>query len=275
MAFRSGERIGVGAALLATALAAQQPAAPKFDVVSIHTVPPNPPLMMRDRGFTPVLPGGQYSDPRTGLLSMIAFAYDVKDPSTLLVGLPDWAKKESFVVAAKPAPGFPALSPAENREQVRLMMRAMLADRFHLELHTETREERTYALEVAKGGVKIKEVDPPVPPAKSRPVEAVMSDDHGRMIGNKSTMADLASTLVVFLKRPVADRTGLKGYYDFDVKWSAPETSDGQPHAPGFGVEGVGLLMSALQQQFGLHLTSATGPVQYWVVDHVERPTSN
>jgi uncharacterized protein (TIGR03435 family) len=187
MAYHLGKRTGFGAVLLATALAAQQPAPPKFDVVSIHPVPPNPPLMMRDPGFTPVLPGGQYSDPRTQLLSMIAFAYDVKDPSTQLVGLPDWAKKEIFVVAAKPAPGFPALSPAENREQVRLMMRAMLADRFHLQLHTETREERIYALEAAKGGVKIKEVDPPVPPAKSGPVEAAMSDEHGRMIGKKST----------------------------------------------------------------------------------------
>lgn len=78
--------------------------------------------------------------------------------------------------------------------------------------------------------------------------------------------------LTVFLKRPVVDETGLKGYYDFDVKWSSP---DGDSAAPGLGTEGLGLLMSTLQDRFGLRLSSTTGPVQYWVVDHVELPTVN
>jgi len=249
--------------------------APQFDVVSIHAVPPDSPPMLREWNFTPVLPGGQYSDPRTTLFSMIAFAYEVKNPSTQLVGLPDWAKNTGYVVAAKPAPGFPALPPAENREQVRLMMRAMLADRFHLQLHTETRQDKIYNLEVAKGGFKFKEVDPPESPAKAPPIGAVMGDEHGRIAGTKSTMADFAGMLAAFLRRPVIDRTGLKGYYDFDVKWSAPETSEGTPRSPGFGAEGIALLMPALEHQFGLQLTSAAGPVEYWVVDHVERPTSN
>ena len=278
MAFGPWKRIGFAALFLAAALAAQQPTAPaepRFEVVSIRPVPPNPPLLIRDQDFTPVLPGGQYIDSRTVLLFMITFAYNVKNPSMQLVGLPDWAKARAFSVSAKPAQGFPTLPPAENNEQVRLMLRAMLADRFHLQLHTETRQERVLDLEVAKGGVKIKEVDPPVPPAKEGPVGAAVGNSGGRMIGNKSTMAGLASALTIFLKRPVVDKTRLKGYYDFDVKWSAPETLDGQRPAPQFGAEGSGLLISTLQDQLGLRLTNATGPVEYWVVDHVEPPTDN
>jgi uncharacterized protein (TIGR03435 family) len=264
---------------LTAALAAQQPAAPvepRFEVVSIRLAPPPPQrLISRDPDFTPVLPGGQYMDSRTVLAVMIAFAYDVKNPSRQLVGLPDWAQRQAYSVAAKPAQGFPLLPEAANRELVRLMMRAMLADRFHLQLRIETRQERVYNLEVAKGGVKIKQVDPPAPPAKEGRVNAAWGDDGGRMIGNTSTMEGIASTLGLMLKQAVVDRTGLKGYYDFDVKWSALEPPAGPPPAPGFGAEGIGLLISALQNQFGLRLTNATGPVEYWVVDHVEPPTDN
>jgi len=273
------KRIGFAAFFLAAALAAQQPATPRFDVVSIRAVPPNAPPVMRDQDFTPVLPGGQYVDSRTVLLFMIAFAYDMKNLnlSEQVVGLPNWAKNQSYAVAAKPAEGLPALPPGENQEQVRMMMRAMLADRFHLQLHTETRMKPIFNLEVAKGGVKIKEVDPPVPPAKEGNVGAAMQNDGGiRMVANKSTIAGLARALTVVMQRPVVDETGLKGYYDFDVRWSGPEVRDGRTPDAGFGgAELIGLLISNLQNQFGLHLASTTGPVEYWVVDHVDPPTDN
>jgi uncharacterized protein (TIGR03435 family) len=263
------------ACFLAAALAAQQPSAvPKFDVVSIRTVPKNAPMVMREVSFTPVLPGGQYVDSRASLFGMISTAYEVKNPAIQLAGLPNWAKDQAFEVSAKPAPDFPALSSAENYQQVRLMLRAMLADRFHLQLHTETRQVPVYNLELAKGGIKIKEVDPPVPPATEGPAFAAYGDDGGRIIGNKSTMAGIAKSLTIMLSRPVADQTGLKGYYDFDVKWSAPDTPGRQPSA-GFGAEGAALLFSTLQDRFGLRLASATGPVEYWVVDHLEPPTDN
>ena len=175
------KRTGFAAFFLNSILAAQPTAAPtqpRFDVVSIRAVPPNAPTVMTDPDSTPILPGGGYVDSRAMLHSMIAFAYNV--PSwRQVIGLPNWAENQLFAVAAKPAEDFPALPSHENREQVRLMVRAMLADRFHLQLHTETRKEPVYNLEVAKAGIKIKEVDPPVPPAKEGHVGAAYGDDRG------------------------------------------------------------------------------------------------
>ncbi len=226
MAFGFGKWIGCAALFLA-AVAIGQPSEPGFEVVSIRAVPQNAARIMRSQDFTPILPGGQYIDSRTMLLFMIAFAYEIKHPSQQLVGLPNWAKNQSYSVSAKPGEDFPALAPRENQERVRLMMRKMLADRFRLRLHTETRQERIYGLEVAKSGMRIQEVAAPVPPAKEGYVGAAMSDRDGRMIGNKSTMAGMAMALAVFLKQPVVDQTGLKGYYDFDARWSTLEGLEG------------------------------------------------
>jgi uncharacterized protein (TIGR03435 family) len=267
-------RIGSAVLLLAAGLAGQE-STPKFDVISIRPVPANAPPIMRDIGFTPVLPGGRFDDPRTPLFSMIAFAYDVKNPATQLVGLPKWAENQAYAVMAKPAEGFPLLSPAGNREQVRLMVRSMLEDRFHLRLHTETRQERVYNLEVANGGLKITEVAPPIPPAIAAPVGAAMSDSGGRIIGKASTMDGLAGALTIFLKRPVIDRTSLDGYYDFDVHWTAAEAPGGHPPAAGLGAEGVALLLSNFQNLTGLRLTNAVGAVEFRVVDHVDPPAAN
>jgi uncharacterized protein (TIGR03435 family) len=137
------KRLGFASLAVTASLIAQQSASlasPTFDVVSIHAVPPNAPLVMRDQDFTPILPGGRYIDDRTSLDSLICFAYHCRYPDRQLIGLPKWAKSQIFAIAAKPAEDFPRLPPNENREQVRLMLRAMLADRFQLRLHTETRQ---------------------------------------------------------------------------------------------------------------------------------------
>jgi len=271
-------RIAFLVLIVATALTAQQPAAPAFDVVSIRVIPPNaPPGASRDQYFSPILPGGEYIDSRTNLMVLICFAYNCKNPDKQMLGLPNWAKNQSYSIAAKPADGFTVPPPAQYREQLRLMMRAMLADRFHLRLHTENRPESIFKLEIAKGGMKLKEVEPPVPPEPTGNVNAVTRPDGGiRMIAKKSTMERLAVSLDLLTGKPVVDETGLTGYYDFDVTWKGPVLPDGQAPETRFGgAELVGLLISNLQSQFGLSLASATGPVEYWVVDHVDPPTEN
>lgn len=254
----------------AAAALAQQPTSPRFEVVSIRPVPRDAPPTMRTVDFTPVLPGGQFVDSRTSLMSMVLIAYDVKNPSQQLTGLPAWARQQSYAVAAKPAADFPALSAAENYERVRSMVRAMLEDRFQLRIHTETRQEPVLLLEVAKGGPKIKEVDAPAPPAKAMPVGAAWDGNGGRIIGNKSTMESLAGSLSLMMKRPVVDATRLTGHYDFDIKWSSPDAG-----GEALAAEAPALIVSMLEQQMGLRLVRRTGPVQYWIVDHVAPPTEN
>jgi uncharacterized protein (TIGR03435 family) len=263
-----GHSLRFAALLVASGLAAQQPA-PKFEFVSIREVPRNAPPTLRDANFSAIRLGGQYIDSRTGLLFMVMFAYDVRN-SWKLEGLPKWAEGTSYSVSAKPAGGFPFLPPSENREQVRLMLRAMLADRFHLQIHSESRQKPGLKLEVDKGGFKFKEVDAPVPPATEGPVGLAMGDSGGRMIGRKSTVAGIAASLSTLLHLPVIDETGLKGYYDFDVKWASLEAAPDS-----LGAAGNALVISALKDQFGLRVTSATGPVEYWIIDHVEPPTEN
>jgi uncharacterized protein (TIGR03435 family) len=243
---------------------------PHFDVVSIHLIPPDAPSLMREVGDSSVHPGGQYIDPRVNVSSLILFAYHI--PAYFqLTALPDWTKNQSYSISAKPESGFPALPPAGNTEQVRLMMRALLADRFHLKLHTETRQEPVYQLELAKGGFKIQEVAPPEPPDKETPVGFAFGNSSGRMIGKKSTITGIAKTLEPHLKRPIIDKTGLTGYYDFDIRWSAPEAAPDS----GAGADGIALLMSILPDRLGLRLTKGSGPVEYWIVDHVEPPAGN
>jgi uncharacterized protein (TIGR03435 family) len=203
---------------------------------------------------------------------MIAFAYEVKNPSKQLEGLPEWATAQSFAVAAKPSPDFPLLLESENRRQVRLMMRKMLAERFGLRLHTETREQAIFGLRVGNGGLKIPEVAAPTPPAKEGNVNVALSDQGGRMIAKQGTMAGLSRALALFLKEPVLDQTGLTGYYDFDIRWSAADEAQA---STGLGAEGIGLLISTVRSQFGLMLAKTRGPVEYWVIDHIERPAEN
>jgi uncharacterized protein (TIGR03435 family) len=262
---------GIIACLGIAALYAQQPQERRFDVVAIRAVPKDAPQMLRSADFDSVLPGGQFVDPRTSLLFIIAFAYRAKPMR--ISGLPDWAQQTPYSISAKPAPGFPVLPASENSEQVRLMMRSMLAERFHLQLHTETRQEPVYNLEVAKGGMKLQEVEPPTPPAKPGNVGAAIGNNDGRMIGKKSTTERIAVALEIFLNRTVIDKTALNGHYDFDIKWSDPTVET--PPGTGLGPSGISLMISNLRDQLGLQLSKSTGPVTYWMVDRVEHPTEN
>jgi uncharacterized protein (TIGR03435 family) len=154
------------------------------------------------------------------------------------------------------------------------MMQQMLADRFQLKLHTESRSRTLLKLEVAKGGVKIAEVSPPTPPAKSGVVSMALGDKGGAMRGKMTTMASLADALSVFFPpdTEVVDATGSKAYFDIDVRWAAsnPDTASAR-----LGPDGLALLITTLEDRLGLVLKKATGSRQVWVVDRVDLPSPN
>ncbi len=244
-----------------------------FEVVSIREVPRDAPILMRDPYETTILAGGRFRDPRVTLASLIRLAFDIPH-SSQLTGVSGWAEDQAFSISANPADGFPPLSAAENRERVRAMIRDMLATRFQLKIHTETRQDRGFTLQVARGGLKIKAVDPPVPPEKEGFTFLAASDSGGRIVGDKTTMARFASALATIARQPVLDQTGLKNYYTFNVKWSAPEYADGRSES-GFGMDGINGMANALKDLFGLQLKGEIVPTMHWIVDRAERPTPN
>jgi uncharacterized protein (TIGR03435 family) len=140
------------------------------------------------------------------------------------------------------------------------MMQAMLADRFKLELHRETKTRPEYALVVAKGGPRL---------------QAAAEDEHPsssqgeRMIkGSALPVSRLAFMLISVVGAPVLDQTGLTGQYNVDLKF-APllETSVEDETLPD--------IFAALQEKLGLKLEATKGPVEVWVIDRAEMPTAN
>jgi uncharacterized protein (TIGR03435 family) len=88
-------------------------------------------------------------------------------------------------------------------------------------------------------------------------------------------MASIARVAGNFLGQNVIDETNLKGYYDFDYRWTAPEIPGAPPPSNRLGADGLALFITAMKEQAGLRFTGATGPVEYWVIDRIEQPSEN
>ena len=221
-------------------------------------------------------PGGRYTATNVTLRALVRSAYGVQHDAQL-VGGPSWIDTDRFDIVAK-AEGSPSTD--VFRDQARLMLRTLLADRFKLVLHRETRELRIYALVVARGDGKL---GPQLRPSTVAECSArtlpntPANNDASAAIPCGSGFArtrHLAARAVVFsvlstnisnvADRPVADRTGLTGAFDWELQWSAEPTP--KPEAPD-----ALTLFTALQEQLGLRLESARGPVEVFVIDSVER----
>jgi uncharacterized protein (TIGR03435 family) len=186
----------------------------------------------------------------TSLRKCIAIAYSVSEDRDSAISAPDWLNFERYDIAAK----FPAGTPLD---QVRVMLQNLLADRFKLKLHRESKELPIYALVATKNGPKLTESAPGT--------QGSIGMSQGHLSGKSVPVAALADRLsgaVFQLGRPVLDRTGISGLYDFTLNW-VPDDS-----APS--------LFTALQEQLGLRLEPQKGPVEVLVVDSMERkPSAN
>ena len=140
------------------------------------------------------------------------------------------------------------------------MLQQLLADRFQLHVHTETKEGPIYKLVIAKSGFKLKNA-----PDSERPRGSSWGRDRIQVLNGP--IGSLAFSLSDILGRTVMDKTGLAGRYEIDLKWT-PDELQGTPDAGP-------TMFTALQEQLGLKLESAKGPVETFVVDHVERPSEN
>jgi|SRR6202789_250334 uncharacterized protein (TIGR03435 family) len=190
---------------------------------------------------------------------LIAFAYAVHVKQ--IVDGPDWFSKDHYDIQ-----GVPDVAGAPNVEQMREMMQKLLAERFGLKFHREKRELSIFAITVAKGGSKLVV-------SKSDPNS--MRDQTGDINGaeqmwrfTNNSMPEFAEAMQYFMDRPVVDETGLKGKFDFKLKWSTNDAPNNDPNAP------PGLLTAA-QEQLGLKIEATKGPADVLVIEHVERPSAN
>jgi uncharacterized protein (TIGR03435 family) len=177
-----------------------------------------------------------------------------------------------------------------SAEQVPLMLQALLADRFKLIVHNEAREAPMYALVVARNdgrwgpGLRKATFDCGItsgflagPGPSTSPVTAAdqarcQFEIGGEIFGRGQQLAALARALSLFVDRPVEDRTGLTGGYDFNLRFPELETP---ADATGVRADPITGVFSALQEQLGLKLDSVRGNLDFIVIDSLERPTEN
>lgn len=211
--------------------------------------------------------GGRITATNYTLQMLLEEAYSMQPFQ--ISGGPRWMGDDRYSIEAKPPasskssqlkPPYPKWPP--NDEQ-RLMLQTLLADRFHLQLHRETKEGPVYLLTVSRKELKLR-------PAKSADDYPWVGSPAGGALsgtgiaGTNITMQLLATRLTGYLRRAVIDQTGLTAAYDF--KFDLPP-DDSQPDA-------VASIFASIQG-LGLKLEAAKGPVETLVIDHAEKPTEN
>ena len=281
-------------AVLSGALVHAQPAPPsaasKFEVVSIKPCKPG------------AAPGGDSSPGRLhigcGLLAdtdntgIIQRAYNRYADGHLTSGTvipieggPDWIHSERFEIDAK-SDGQPGFAMMEGP-----MMQAILEDRFKLRIHRETRQGPVYELTLGKGPPKLKPLQEGTctPVLVGHPAPALSSGQHycRNMVFPRGadfeggTLSMFAGLLNLILDRPVIDKTGIPNYFEIHLRFSTDDSAAPRPAAanPGAPAEvrapDFPGIFQAVQEQLGLKLVPAKGPVHLLVIDHIEKPSEN
>jgi uncharacterized protein (TIGR03435 family) len=249
---------------------------PTFDVVSIKRV-----TDIRDRRSVGEQPGGRFVLSGMAIAPAIRSAYpaDISE----LIGAPDWVSSETYDLTAQAGREVP-------KEQMEAMLRAMLADKFKLEVHYEIQERPVYALVLARADgrlgpdIKKSELDCDAIQAARRagsketyPVTSngapacgmsMLGDQGMTMLLGARPLSILAASLGSGTGRVVVDKTGLKGNYDVRLRFVDRPSPNALPDAPPE-------IFTALQEQLGLKLEPDRAPLKVLVIDRIEKPSEN
>jgi uncharacterized protein (TIGR03435 family) len=261
------------AALLGVSLAAQQPK-PRFEVASVKVQ--TGPILFGPDVIPRARPGGVFNAPYVTVETLLWFAYDL--PSYRIVGGPDWIRKETFQINATAGRDVPP-------DQIKLMVQALLEDRFALVTHVEPREMRVQAL------VRTRPDAPPGPalsridecsPAIVNELRKKFPEKYPPPVGNgmmsscsSPGLSQFADLLTVGLDTPVIDATGLTGAF----YWTLRSQFRGIPPVlnarVGSADPNLADLATALGEQMGLELESRRGPIDVLVIDSIQPPSEN
>ena len=267
--------IAVGIVATLVSVSAQQKT---FEVASVKPHPDqNTPSSMVAE------PGGRFTVRNIPLRMLIRTAYQIQDDQ--IVDAPPWIGTDRFDISAKAEDGS---SPADLAP----MLQALLAERFKLTFHRDTRELSTFELQMSRTdsvlGPKLKKNDcvPDLnapPPAPGGPPRCgTISNGFGRLTLIAQPIAVMAQFLAPSVNRVVVDRTGLTGSYDVDLTWTPdrlPPRPPGAPPDQPIRVNGQEIdpngpsIFTAVREQLGLKLESGRGSVPVLAIDHVEQPS--
>ncbi len=263
----------------------------KYDVADIR---PN------NSGEGPHIPSRIMNSPDDGrlyatnlsLTVLVCIAYGVQ--GFQVSGKPSWLDAAHSDIQAKSDgatdTALQRLNPDQRKEAKRLMLQALLADRFRLAAHQTWKEGPAYALVVAKNGPKLavaKDVvdNPDSQSSNNRPPKGTgIGVGRGQISGHATGLTLLANVLSSHVGRPVIDKTGLTGLYDFALHWNPDESAAPVPSGTVDGAEKPDTstqdssgpsIFTAIQEQLGLKLEPIKAPVEVLVIDHIERPSEN
>lgn len=252
--------LSLGAAIIVAVSAIAQTSSAKieFELVSVRPIKPpegkssNPcNVNSTPANLSKLASGNRFTLRSVTLGGLIRDAYNVRDDQ--YTGLPGWADcRDQYEIRATAAgEGTP------TPDQVRLMLQAMLADRFHLKLHHETRNLSVYELTIGKSGLKEK-------------LFPERTEDH------RNAWASIPTLIEFYLDYPIVDKTGLTGFFDTKSvpKWDEVKLREEMQQAREF--HGLApSIFHEVETGFGLTLKKVSAPSDFIVVDHVERPSSN
>jgi uncharacterized protein (TIGR03435 family) len=244
-------------------------AAPVFDVAVIRPNPGQDTMGSSHSHIWSAPTDGHFRAQNVTALALIQWAF--ARPENRIDGGPAWMGATKFDMEAKSDPvvdgQFSKLSSSEGRERKQRMLQALLAERFALKTHEETRVLPLYALVVAKGGAKFKASE-----KNGTSVSTNNSNGNVQIIvqGSDHTLRLLAEQLGRSVGRVVVDKTGLDGRFDLTLKFVSDDAVSAGTDAP----SGPSVF-TALQEQLGLKLEPEKGPVEILVIDHIELPSEN
>jgi uncharacterized protein (TIGR03435 family) len=232
-----------------------------FDVAAIHPSKPG----QRGGGIKPIPNGNGYIAQNMTVKQMMSVIYRV--PARQITGGPDWFGSLQFDIEAKTERSY-------NLDDLHTMFKNLLADRFGLKFHEKVKNGPVYALVVSKSGVKMK------PDGKVGDLKVpIVPVGPGEFVGTKVPLEYLCWFLGLQVQadsRPVIDETGLNEVYDFTLRF-APELPP-DPNLAGDippELRKLPALREAVEEQLGLRLEPAKGPIHYYVIDQVQMPSEN